>query len=269
MIKIGAHLSAGDSVLEAGKAAKELGLEAVQLFLTSPVQLQKMEIDNDEATEYRRLYGYLDTVVHGPFTLNPANPGKIGRKFTELSLVALAREAIKVGSRHVVLHSGSNPLGMRVGLDEMKDLMGSVLRKTRQFATVFSMETDVGGGSRVGGIGALRSLILTMFTSRMGICIDTAHMYGAGVDFAKEGVLERLELYAPLIDIVHINEPEPKVKLGGHLDRHNNRIGTGPIGKEILGKIAQMFKNKILIVECRDRDATKYNVEFIRSVLKE
>ena len=71
---IGAHLSAGDSVLEAGKAAKELGLEAVQLFLTSPVQLQKMEIDNDEAREYRRLYGYLDTVVHGPFTLNPANP---------------------------------------------------------------------------------------------------------------------------------------------------------------------------------------------------
>ena len=265
-LKLGAHLGGGDSILKVGADAVALGLNVVQLFLSSPLKLTIGFLDKGMVAEYREKYGHLLTVVHGPFILNLASE-KANEKFCIKYIGSLVTIMQEIGAEYMVLHVGANE-DEREGRRIMKRRLRAVLEQTKWSKVVICLETDVGGGSRMGSWKNLRNVVKSIKSPRLRLCIDTAHMYAAGHDFAKQKVMDLIVHDKDFISVVHINEPEPKVKLGGHLDRHNNDFGTGPIGKEKLLEIAGKFRDKVLIVECRDRDAVAFNVGVIRHAIE-
>ena len=264
-LKLGAHLGGGESILHAGDCAVSMGMSAVQFFLVTPFRLELVVVDSLVAARYRDKYGHLTTVVHGPFVLNLTTE-KLCDKFCVKYLLSLVTGAILVGAKYIVLHIGSNPIPQE-GRRILKRRMRKLLPTLKKCGVVICLETDVGGGDRIGSYKNLRNVVKSIKSPWLKLCLDTAHMYAAGIDLTKAKVLEKIKKEKELVAVVHINEPEPKVKFNGHLDRHNNKFGTGPIGEKILLRFGQAFRDKVMIVECRDKEAVAFNVKMLREGL--
>ena len=99
------------------------------------------------------------------------------------------------------------------------------------------LETMAGKGSEVGGRFEEPRAILDRveLSEKMGICLDTCHVFSAGYDIVKDldGVLEEFDriLGLGLLRAVHLNDSQ--TPFGSRKDRHA-RIGKGTIGLDAL-----------------------------------
>ena len=166
------------------------------------------------------------------------------------------------------MHVGGNE-SEQDGRRIMKRRLRRLLKSINRYPIEFCLETDAGGGTRMGSWKNLRNVVKSIKSPQIRLCIDTAHMYAAGHDLTRKKVVDLIEEDKDLISVVHINEPTDKVRLGAHLDRHDNKFGTGPIGLDNLLGIAGRFRDKVLIVECRDREAVAFNVAAIKLAIFE
>ncbi len=100
------------------------------------------------------------------------------------------------------------------------------------------LENDVGAGNSLGGsfeqIGSVLNL-LPQYQERLGVCLDTAHLWGAGYDISTaastQQVLQHFDEIIGLnrLKVIHLNDTE--MALGSHRDVHT-RLGEGIIGEE-------------------------------------
>lgn len=267
MIRLGAHLGGGEALFATAMEAKRLGFTAVQVFLNTPLNLNMPHIDPPGAINYQNANSDITTVVHGTYLLNWASDKKFKDKFAVGYLTRLMTCAAQIGSKHVVMHCGSNPDkegAKRILIRRIRQ----VLQLTPDSGIILNLETDCGGGDRVGGFRFLKAVVQEIDHRRCRICVDTAHMYAAGVDWHNPLNIAKIIRELEWVDVVHINETDPRVKCGKHLDRHNHKIGHGNIGIHVMSALAILLQDKILIVEARDREAVQFNVGMLRSVLE-
>lgn len=234
---LGAHCGGG--IRGAVDRAVEIGAEAVQLFVQSPRTWRFPEHDPADLARFRerrREAGLGAVVVHALYLVNLASPRDdlYSRSVDTLRrTVEMGRE---IGAEGVVFHVGSHQgagfdaaLGRIVpALEECLGLCGET--------TWLLLENTAGAGDTIGR--SLEELAAIVDRAgrhpRLGVCLDSAHLYASGYDVTDRQVLDRL--LADLDRLVgrerlrclHVNDS--KAPLGSNRDRHDN-IGQGMMGE--------------------------------------
>ena len=129
-------------------------------------------------------------------------------------------------------HPGSHvKQGVEAGISYIADMLNRI--NQHEFSTTILLETMAGKGSEIGrSFEELRAIIDNVEdSSRIGICLDTCHVFDSGYDIVGDldGVLDEFEsiIGVERLRAVHINDS--KNPLGSHKDRHE-KIGEGQIG---------------------------------------
>ncbi len=249
--RLGAHLPLGEGMVRAAERAHAIGADALQVFVDNPTSWRRRAEPPPELPAFLdRLaaYGIGPIAVHASYLVNLAGPAD---DFFEQSIALLASElaaARGYGARFVNVHIGSHKgAGVEAGIVRVADGVARVLdladdaRPGPDGAArpLLVLENSAGGG---GGLGVTLGELEAIFEAvaargvpadRLGLCLDTAHLWGAGYDVATpEGVdavvaeVER-RLGLARLAMVHLNDS--KATRGSRLDRHQH-LGAGEMG---------------------------------------
>ncbi len=175
--------------------------------------------------------------IHTPYLVNLASPTpEVWAKSTEALASALALAEI-LGARYVVTHLGSHVgMGLEAGVARVVDALSVALGAPS--GPILLLENSPGSRNELGSYFEEMGDILERATSvrhRLGICLDTAHLWGAGYDLStRKGVGEALEQFDRLVGLerlhgIHANDSS--LARGARWDLHVIP-GEGQIGAE-------------------------------------
>jgi len=245
MLNIGCHLSSAKGFVNMGRTAVEIGAGTFQFFTRNPRGGQAKKQDPADMAAYAvlaREHGLGPLVAHASYTLNlcAANPDT--RRFAIQTLRDdLDRVAALPDGTLYNLHPGSHVgQGMAAGIASIAAALDEAISEDR--GTVVLLETMAGKGSEVGGkFSELRAIIAAAARpERLGVCLDTCHVFDAGYDIAGDldGVLAEFDAVIGLerLRAVHLNDSLNPC--GSKKDRHA-RLGEGHIGLEALARVVQ------------------------------
>jgi deoxyribonuclease IV len=228
----------GGHALQVPVRAREIGCDAAQIFLTNPRGWRAPTLDMTQAEAFRKAteeQKIAALVAHATYLINLASPRPDIFEQSITLLTATLERAPKFGCRSLVFHVGSHGgSGEEAGIERLITGITRVLDGT-DVETMLLLENDVGGGGQLGySFKNLATVLagLCSYRDRLGVCLDTAHLWGAGFDIgtpagAEETLAEVAEtLTLARILVIHLNDAvEP---LGSHRD-HHARIGEGVI----------------------------------------
>jgi len=221
--------------------AHDMGCETLQIFAANPSAWRSPTLPVQAAQSFVSLteeLGISPVVVHTPYLLNLASPDlEISAKSTAGLSDSVTRAGI-LGATYVVTHMGSHRgSGAETGVRQICRSVDTVLESTDPSVTLL-LENSAGSGDSMGALfEEIRRILDCMagWSGRVGICLDTAHAWGAGYDLSSaDAVSKTIALFDALVGlknlkVVHLNDT--KVPLGSRRDRHAN-IGNGFIGEE-------------------------------------
>jgi deoxyribonuclease-4 len=239
----GAHVSSSGGIHTTLDRAAAMGADAVQLFTQSPRMWRPTNHDpvNFEKFKQRRVELGIapgGVVAHALYLVNLATPDDEIHEKSRAALRNTMEVACAIEADGVVFHVGSHlGAGMEVGLERCVPALQEALELCTE-TTWLLMEDSAGAGGTIG-----RSLdeLAALFDAcgaheRLGICLDTCHLYVSGVDITDRGVLDDLlgELDASIgldrLRALHANDAD--APLGSNRDRHAN-IGEGLLGEQL------------------------------------
>ena len=236
---LGAHCSGG--VKKAIARGVEIGADAVQLFVQSPRAWRFPEHDPADLAAFRErraAEGIGAVLVHALYLVNLASPNEDFYAKSVATMRSTVDAASAIEADGVVFHVGSHQgAGFEAGLERVVPALREVLERCSD-TTWLLMENSAGAGGTIG-----RSLeeLETLFDRldrhpRLGICLDSCHLYVSGYDVTDRAVLDGLldEVDSTLgldrLRALHVNDS--KTPLGSNRDRHDN-IGEGVLGEEL------------------------------------
>jgi deoxyribonuclease IV len=234
--RIGRHLPTSGGLARTLLAARELGCETIQIFVSNPqawadpVRRQ----DADTFVEGSLEMGISPVVAHAKYLINLASTSV---KQRELSVMALAHELAAAGALGVdlvVVHAGSHGGdGEEKGMERLVE----GLRRARELAAGLDggavaepvVENSVGAGTQL--CSTFEQLGEVARRGGVRVCVDTAHAFAAGYDLSAESggreVAEELvDAVGDAVALVHLNDA--KNELGSHRDGHR-KVGEGRI----------------------------------------
>ena len=149
--------------------------------------------------------------------------------------------AVALGADYLVVHPGSGREGDRnsaVSGNLAKSAAGA--RGLRLGDLQILLENTAGQGTSVGWrFEEMKAILEGVPDLRIGVCIDTAHVFASGWDIrSAKGSKRRLRLIDSTVGldrvfVIHVNDS--KTPLGSRVDRHEH-IGKGKIGLEAFGE---------------------------------
>lgn len=239
---LGSHLSSSKGFLAMGKDALSIGANTFQFFTRNPRGSRAKAPDPADAQALRELMeknGFGTLVAHAPYTLNACSSTERTREFA-LETIADDLKRMEYLPRNLYnFHPGSHTgQGAETGVEQIAQMLNQVLTETQ--TTTVLLETMSGKGSEVGrNFEEIRAILdRVRLSEKMGVCLDTCHVWDAGYDIAEdlEGVLEEFDRIIGLerLKAVHLNDS--KNPMGSHKDRHA-KIGEGEIGFEALSRV--------------------------------
>jgi deoxyribonuclease IV len=235
---LGAHVRRGrEATRGVVRACRERGADCAQVFLSNPRGWAPPAISDEDAAGLRDAWtdaGLGPLIAHAPYLVNVASPDPAMLAKSRELAAGTVRAAERVGVSAVVLHAGS---GGTAGQESARNRAADTLRGAAREAgrTRVVVELMAGGrGAVASTIPEAARLLEEAGDDRIGLCLDTAHLFATGYDLAhpagatalveelrRRGILDRLT-------IIHANDAE--FPLGSHRDRHAN-IGDGCIGE--------------------------------------
>lgn len=238
MLHIGCHLSSAGGYLAMGKQAVALGADTFQFFTRNPRGSKAKPVDRTDIealNAFRKEHSMAVFVAHAPYTLNPCSADEGLRDFArrtmseDLEVLELLPEVCY--NFHPGCHVGQ---GVKEGIEMIADALKEILEKPGR--TPVLLETMSGKGSEVGStFEELAEIISRVGSDRLGICLDTCHVYSAGYDIVTkpEEVLTRFDSILGLdrLKAVHLNDS--MTPFGSRKDRHE-KIGAGTLGLSAL-----------------------------------
>ncbi|RPH63630.1 MAG: deoxyribonuclease IV [Acidobacteria bacterium] len=219
------------------------GCESLQVFTRSTGQWRARPIPDDEATAFRAdraQSGIGPALAHAHYLINVASGEPLLRGRSLASLAEELDRAELLGLLGVVLHPGAGP--EIDGLQRIADALLEVLASRPAHRTMVLLEQTAGQGSSLGWRfdQIAKILELTGQTPRIGVCLDTCHLFAAGYDISTEGGYHRtFEDFDRIVGlnrlhVFHLNDS--KRPLGSRVDRHEH-IGHGYIGIEAFRRL--------------------------------
>ncbi len=255
MLYIGCHLSASNGNVAMIHTAKKLDANTFAFFTRNPRGSRAKELDIadcEEAMELLSQNGFGKLVAHGAYTMNLCTAREKDRLFAwDILKDDLYRMGFLPGNFYN-FHPGSH---VGQGVDEgIRQIVAALQYAMEQDAPVtVLLETMAGKGSEVGGrFEELKAIIDGVGSERVGVCMDTCHVYDAGYDIVNDldGVLQEFDEIIGLdrLQALHLNDS--KNPFASHKDRHEC-IGSGSLGLETFRNIVNhpKLKGKPMILE--------------------
>ncbi|KAK0468756.1 xylose isomerase-like protein [Armillaria novae-zelandiae] len=240
--RVGAHVSVAGGVENAVLNAASIGANAFALFLESPRQwvsnpLNPSNIENFKARMEEYYYKPRDVLPHGSYLINLGNPDVEKRQKSYECFLDDLNRCEQLGLEVYNFHPGSSVGATTTG--ESIGFIAECLNRAHAATTsvVTVLENMAGSGHIIGSDFSHLADIITAVEdkSRVGVCLDTCHMFAAGYDIrTKEGWAETLTKFDQRVGLsylraMHLNDS--KTDLASKRDRHEN-IGMGYIGLE-------------------------------------
>lgn len=242
MLRIGCHLSSSKGFLAMARTAEDIGANTFQFFTRNPrggaaKEWKKQDVEAMLGFCEKKGIGCL--LAHAPYTLNACAKDEGIRRFALETLEDDLRRLSLLPGCMYNFHPGSHvQQGAQKGIELIADTLNQVL--TREQTTTVLLETMAGKGSEVGRSFEELSRILERveLSDKLGVCLDTCHVWDGGYDIAGklDQVLEEFDRILGLerLKAVHLNDSLNG--LGSHKDRHA-KIGQGEIGLAAFGRI--------------------------------
>jgi len=236
----GSHLSIAGGMHNALLKAEELGMGCVQVFTKNQQQWKCMPLEGGgvcQWKEHARRLKFKQTVSHDSYLINLASPDEVlWRKSVELFIEEI-RRCDELGIPYLVTHPGAHMgAGEAGGLMRVAAALNVVHKAVVTKKVITCLEITAGQGSSLGWkLEHLAEVIDKVDApNRMGVCLDTAHLFAAGYDFRGRkyaAFRKKLESTVGLkrVKVLHLNDS--KKGLGSRVDRHDH-IGRGLIGIE-------------------------------------
>lgn len=245
--RVGPHLALGKGMVRAADRAAEVGATTIQVFTDNPTSWRRRTDPPPKLPAFRARLTELDivpTAIHAAYLINLAGPEGEFWASSVTVLTAELRMAAAYGAPLLNVHIGSHKgAGHSNGLRQLGRGLAQGLARAELDdgdGPRLVLENSAGGGDALGDSLEDLAAILDTATaagvdpSRLAFCLDTAHLWGAGVDLRQEAILDSLlarfdALLEPeRLALVHLNDS--KAELGSRVDRHQH-IGAGAIGE--------------------------------------
>ena len=260
---LGAHVSCSGGIHTAIDRIEQIGGDAVQLFTQSPRAWRPTNHDpaNLERFKERRAeVGLQGVVCHALYLVNLASPNDEIYEKSVTTMRHTVDVACAIDADAVVFHVGSHlGSGFEAGLDRVLPAIEQVLDRCSD-TTWLCMENSAGAGGTIGrSLDELATILERLDRHpRLGVCLDSCHLYVSGYDVTDREELDRLldELDGTIgldrLRCLHVNDS--KAPLGSNRDRHDNVL-DGLMGEKLgvfLGHPALQGLPALLEVPGRD-----------------
>ena len=283
MPRLGAHFSIAGGLHKAVETAERLQCDTLQLFSKNSNQWNAPPLKADEIKTFRDLITRTKIAyptAHDSYLINLASPkDDLFQKSIDAFVVELER-AEALGLSYLVTHPGAHVgSGDEAGLKRVVEGLNEAHRRTSGFRVLTLLETTAGQGSTLGHRFEHIATLLNeaAHPERLGVCLDTCHVFAAGYDLRTEETyqatmaefdrvvgFDRLRLF-------HLND---SVKgLGSRVDRHAG-LGQGMIGTTPFQLLVRdpRFADRPMILETpKENDAGEemdpVNLGILRSFL--
>jgi deoxyribonuclease-4 len=242
---IGSHVSTSGGIHRAPTRARESGGDALQIFTSPPQRWAAAAIGDDEAAEFRRsaaAEGIRATVAHDSYLINLATERADLLARSAAAFRAELERACLLGLDYLVTHPGNATGGDRgAALRQNARAVGEAIEQTEGITTVL-FETTAGTGTALGWrfeeLAALLDAVPVAQSSRVGVCLDTAHVFAAGYDLRADpaAVLDEFDRQIGLERLLLFHLNDSVGELASRRDRHAN-IGEGRIGSSAFGAL--------------------------------
>jgi deoxyribonuclease-4 len=235
---LGAHVSTSGGVASAFPRAAAIGATAIQLFTKQASQWREPAIPDEQRATFRALRdasGIVHVNAHDSYLINLASPDPVLWSRSLVSFISELRRCEALGLDALVSHPGNYIDDRDEGLARNAAAIGIALG-TVPGQTRLLMEMTAGTGTALCStfeeMAMLLSLIPRDVRNRVGVCVDTCHLFAAGYDIINDydGVWKHFDevIGYGLLGMLHLNDS--KMPLGARRDRHE-LIGEGCIGE--------------------------------------
>jgi deoxyribonuclease-4 len=239
--RVGIHVGSGKSLIAAAQDYVErCGIECLQIFSGNPNGWVNKPIDTQIAEEYKQWRQRNDIgplVIHTCYLINMAGPKPDFREKSLANLVDQMNRAYLMGAEFVVTHVGSHMgEGQEKGIARVCEMAEAVLEASPE-GPVFLFEGASGQGNHIGNTFEDLAAImqgLVKYRGRLGICLDSAHVFAAGYDISSESAVKKtLDAFDEIVGLEHLkvwHANDTEQGLGSKKDRHAH-VAKGNVGE--------------------------------------
>ena len=239
---IGNHTTSSKGYTRMARQMIANGGNTFAFFTRNPRGGRAKEIDPEDVRKFLELteeYKFGKIVAHAPYTLNACAAKENIREFARETMADDLKRMEWTPGNYYNFHPGSHVgQGAEAGVRMIAEMLNEVL--TEEQTTTVLLETMSGKGTEMGrNFEELRQILdLVEKKDKMGICLDTCHVWDGGYDIVNnlDGVLEEFDRIIGLEKLKAIHLNDSLNDLGSHKDRHA-RIGEGRIGLEALVRV--------------------------------
>lgn len=242
MFKIGCHLSIANGFLKTGKNIIALGGNTFQYFSRNPQGGKARPWDQGDFEgfmEYAASSGIVELLCHAPYTLNACSANPQTREFARMVFKSDIEMLEHFPNALYNFHPGSHTgQGVEAGIAQIVEILDEVIYP--EMKTIILLECMAGKGSEIGrSFEEIAEIIgRVKHKEKLGVCLDTCHVYSAGYDIVNDldGVLEEFDAIIGLdrLKAIHLNDS--KMPFASNKDRHE-KIGLGTIGMDAIVRI--------------------------------
>jgi deoxyribonuclease-4 len=274
---VGAHVSAAGGVENAVINAKEIGADGFAMFTKNQRQWFAKPLSEKNIAkfkEYMKEHNFIPDAVlpHDSYLINLGHPEEEKREKSLKSFIDEAKRVESLGLKYLNFHPGSHL--KKISEEECLELISNSVNKAidETESCIFVIETTAGQGSNLGYKFEHLAYIINRIKDkeRIGVCIDTAHIFAAGYDIrTKEAYEETMKKFDEIVGFkylkgMHINDS--KAKFASRVDRHHS-LGKGEIGIDAFKFIMQdkRIDNIPLILETIDPSIWAEEIKMLRS----
>ncbi len=278
---VGAHVSTSGGVFKAPLNAKSINAKAFALFTKNQRQWKAKPLKDEDILKFKENLKKVKikpehVLPHDSYLINLGNPYPEKRRKSIEAFIEEIERCHQLGLKYLNFHPGSH-LGKLTEDDCLKVIADSINEAvSRTKDVVLVIENTAGQGSNVGYRfeHLARIIELVEDKSRIGVCLDTCHMFAAGYDIRTKKAYEKtMEEFGSIVGFeylkgMHLNDA--KSTLGSRVDRHHS-IGKGNIGIDAFRFTMNDDRlNDIpLILETIDPSIWKEEIELLYSLVEE
>ena len=237
---LGAHVGIGGGYSNAVTSGVEIAADVIQIFTRNQMQWKAKPIEDEAARRFREDFksSKLKAVVaHGSYLTNLASPEKKGLKTSIDAVLDEIGRCEKLGIDTYIFHPGSHVgAGDEKGEKTEARSLSYILEKTEGCSVRLALENMAGQGNVIcHHFDSISRIIEDVDSERLGVCLDTCHLFAAGYDIRGKASLHatmgefKEKIGMKRLLAVHLNDS--KGELGSRRDRHEC-IGKGRIGIE-------------------------------------
>jgi len=277
---LGAHMSIAGGVDKAIERGKLLGCTAIQIFVKNNNQWFNKPLDKEEIERFKALRKETGIFVfaHTGYLINLASPAPDNYEKSMKSMLEEFEKCEALQIPFIIMHPGSHGgAGEEEGIKKSAAAIDLLFKTTRSYKVKLVLETTAGQGSALGykfeHFAAWLDLVDD--AKRLGVCVDTCHVYAAGYDIKSiDGYEKTWQEFDKMIGLdkltaFHLNDS--KRELGTRVDRHEH-IGKGELGEKAFAQLLndKRFKDLPMVIETpKDPEMIldQMNLKLLRSLI--